>query len=230
MTECRHHFKQVKYLIQTKTRSAYDNYMYLQDLLGLAAQSADESPSGFIPKKLYSLIENARQDSQGISALIDKSQNILATEQKAKATILNKQFQSVFSQLSPLRLGQLCKEKVQEIFEIAPENLRCKYPIMSDIIIEILKLLANLKTDKASGPDEIKPIVLKELRNEISPVIQIIFEKSLQTGQLPKDWTTTRVSPLFKKGNKSEPANYRPNSLTCILCKVMDHIVASNLT
>ena len=59
-------------------------------------------------------------------------------------------------------------------------------------------------------------------------MIQIIFEKSLQTGQLPKDWT--RVSPLFKKGNKSDPANYRPISLTCILCKVMEHMVASNFT
>ena len=72
---------------------------------------------------------------------------------------------------------------------------------MSDIIIDsygLLKLLANFKTDKASGPDEIKPIVLKELRNEISPVIQIIFERSLQTDQLPKDWTTARVSLLLK--------------------------------
>ena len=104
---------------------------------------------------------------------------------------------------------------------------------MSDLIIDsngILTLLANLKTDKASGPEESKPIVLKELRNEISPVIQIIFENSLQAGQLPKDWTTAKVSPLFKKGNKSDPANYRPISLTCILCKVMEHIVASNLT
>ena len=91
-----------------------------------------------------------------------------------------------------MRLGQLCIEKVYENFEIPPENLRCKYPIISDIIIDsnkILKLLANLKTNKASGPNEIKPVVLKELRNEISPEIQIIFEMSLQTGQLPKDWT-----------------------------------------
>ena len=49
----RHHFKQVKYLVRSKFRSAYDNY--LQDLLGLAAQSAEENPSGFISKKLYSL-------------------------------------------------------------------------------------------------------------------------------------------------------------------------------
>ena len=78
----RHHFKQVKYLVQSKIRSAYDNY--LQDLLGLAAQSAEENPSGFIPKKLYSLIKNARQDSQGISSLFDKKENTLVTENKAK--------------------------------------------------------------------------------------------------------------------------------------------------
>ena len=78
--------------------------------------------------------------------------------------------------------------------------------------------------------DDIKPLVLKELRKEITPVIQVIFERSLETGQLPKDWTSARVSPLFKKGDKSDPANYRPISLTCILCKVMEHIVASNLS
>ena len=81
----------------------------------------------------------------------------------------------------------------------------------------ILKLLSNLKVDKAAGPDDIKPIVLKE------------FEKSLETGQLPKDWTTARVCPLFKRGDKCDPTNYRPISLTCILCKVMEHIIASNL-
>ena len=100
----RHHFKQVKHLIQNKIRTAYDNY--LQDLLGLAAQNADENPSGFIPKKLYSLIKNARQDSQGISTLYDKKKDsTLVNENKAKAILLNLQFQSVFSQLSPL--GQI---------------------------------------------------------------------------------------------------------------------------
>ena len=75
----RQHLKQIKHFIQTKLRSVYDNY--LQDLLGLAAPNA---PSGFIPKKLYSLIKNARQDSQGISTLTDKSKHILVTESKEK--------------------------------------------------------------------------------------------------------------------------------------------------
>ena len=94
----------------------------------------------------------------------------------------------------------------------------------------ILKLLSNLQPHKAAGPDEIRPIVQRELRTEIAPIIQLIFEKSLATGKLPPDWTRANVSPIFKKGEKSDPSNYRPISLTCILCKVMEHIIASNLT
>lgn len=104
---------------------------------------------------------------------------------------------------------------------------------MAEIEIDlngVLKLLANLKPDKAAGPDDIKPVILKELRSEIVPVVKTIFEKSLETGTLPKDWVSARVSPIFKKGDKSDPANYRPISLTCILCKLMEHIMSSNLT
>ena len=94
----------------------------------------------------------------------------------------------------------------------------------------VIKLLSNLKPDKAAGPDSIKPVVLKQLKTEIAPVICLLFEKSLQTGQLPSDWKKAQVCPLFKKGDKTEPSNYRPISLTCILCKVMEHIIASNLS
>ena len=65
---------------------------------------------------------------------------------------------------------------------------------------------------------------------EIAPVICLLFEKTLQTGQLPSDWKKAQVCPLFKKGDKTEPSNYRPISLTCILCKVMEHIIASNIS
>ena len=86
----------------------------------------------------------------------------------------------------------------------------------------IIKLLSNLQPDKAAGPDEKKPTVLMELRMEIAPVIKMIFEKSLATGKLPSDWTKANVTPIFKKDEKSDPSNYRPISLTCILCKVME--------
>ena len=75
-------------------------------------------------------------------------------------------------------------------------------PVMEDFSISvagILKLLKNLKPGKAAGPDRLKPILLKELCEEIAPIIQVIFERSIQTGKLPAEWCRAQVSPIFKK-------------------------------
>ena len=93
----------------------------------------------------------------------------------------------------------------------------------------ILKLLRNLKPGKAAGPDKLKPILLKELNEKIAPIIQVIFERSIQTGKLPAELCRAQVTPIFKKGDKSSAANYRPTSLTCILCKMLEHIMASHM-
>ena len=92
-----------------------------------------------------------------------------------------------------------------------------------------MKLLKNLKPGKAAGPDKQKPLLLQELREEIAPILHILFERSLQTGELPADQCRALVMPVYKKGDKSSAANNRPISLTCILCKVLEHIMASHL-
>ena len=55
------------------------------------------------------------------------------------------------------------------------------------------------------------------------------FNKSLQTGQVPNDWKEANVAPIFKKGDKHNPCNYRPISLTCIISKCMKPIIVSNI-
>ena len=82
----------------------------------------------------------------------------------------------------------------------------------------------NLILDEA-----LPPTVLKELSHHISPILEIIFNKSLQTGQVPNDWKEANVAPIFKKGDKHNPSNYRPISLTCIISKCMEHILVSNI-
>ena len=57
--------------------------------------------------------------------------------------------------------------------------------------------------------------------------IHLLF---FRTGKIPSDWTKANASRVLKKGYKNDPANYRPISLTFILCKVMEHIIASKLT
>ena len=79
---------------------------------------------------------------------------------------------------------------------------------MEDIVVTkegVTKLLKGLNPSKALGPDELHPRVLKELA------------------------TLANISPLFKKGDKSLACNYRPVSLTCVPCKLLEHIVCSNI-
>ena len=93
-----------------------------------------------------------------------------------------------------------------------------------------LQLLKGLNPHKAAGPDQLKPIVLQTVHKELAPILKLIFQKSLDTGRLPSIWKKANVSPICKKGNKTEPANYRPISLTCVLCKVLEHVVASGIS
>jgi len=64
--------------------------------------------------------------------------------------------------------------------------------------------------------------VLRELADVIAKPISITFERSWRTGEVPEDGRKATVTPVFKKGKKQDPGNYRPVSLTCILGKVME--------
>ena len=79
--------------------------------------------------------------------------------------------------------------------KLSPDSMQqdptCSKPAMPEFqfsIAGILKLLGNLKPGKAAGPDKIRPLVLKELREEISPIIKVIFDRSIDMGKLPTDW------------------------------------------
>ena len=91
------------------------------------------------------------------------------------------------------------------------------------------KLLKNINTSKAVGPDNIPNRILRECATELAPSITNIFQRSLDSGCLPPDWTAANVSPIFKKGDRHLPENYRPVSLTCVLSKLLEHIVCRHM-
>ena len=91
------------------------------------------------------------------------------------------------------------------------------------------KWLRKSNPSKASGPDMIPARLLKECADELAPTLAIICNKSLQAGTVPSDWKQAYVSTIFKKGQKYDPANYRPVALTCLCCKLMEHVVFSNI-
>ncbi|MCG7878558.1 MAG: reverse transcriptase family protein [Candidatus Thiodiazotropha endolucinida] len=224
----------LRHIIRKKTKECHE--AYLEGILGL---DNNESPSpGHVDnKKLFQYLKNSRTDQQGIPPL--KKNDQLFSDTKEKADILNQQFQSVFTPLSPLSLRELSLMKVQDLVDNKvipqtdlPDDQRNSTPVMPEISISeagLLKLLKNLKPKKAAGPDRIKPVVLQELRNELVPILKVLLELSLKYGAVPNVWNSANVTPIFKKGEKSTAANYRPISLTCILCKVTEHIIASNI-
>ena len=91
------------------------------------------------------------------------------------------------------------------------------------------KLLLNLNPNKACGPDGITPRLLKMVAEELTPALTLLYHISYLSGTLPKDWKQANITSVFKKGEKCNAANYRPISLTCVACKMMEHIITSHI-
>ena len=93
----------------------------------------------------------------------------------------------------------------------------------------VRKLLQNIKPHKAAGPDNILGRILCEATNNLATAMTILFQASIDQGTLLDDWKTANVAPIFNKGDRYKAANYRPVSLTCISCKLMEHMISSSM-
>ena len=153
--------------------------------------------------------------TRGVSVL--KRDGISHSDPKRKSTILNEQFGSTFT---------------KEDLNAMPSMSGNPYPKMRSFTINnkgVLKLLKDLNPHKAQRPDAIPSRFLKECAEEIAPAFTLVYQASMQQGTIPGDWKKALVTPIFKKGDKSDQANYRPISLTSICCKTMEHIIHSQV-
>ena len=131
---------------------------------------------------------------------------------------MNKCFQSVF-----VREGDV---------PIPRPNVYFNDTLLDDItfvINDVKDILIHLKESSAPGPDGLHPKVLKECADNLAKPCHMIFRQSLDEGKLPVDWKSANVTPIYKKGKKSNPLNYRPISLTSVPCKVMEKIIRNKI-
>ncbi|BHF79251.1 hypothetical protein SprV_0602237100 [Sparganum proliferum] len=101
-------------------------------------------------------------------------------------------------------------------------------PVLDSILFStavVERELQNLKEARSSGPENIPANFLKELANELSKPLANTFRSSFESGKLPSEWKTANIFPICKGGARTSANNYRPVSLTCICCKIMEAIV-----
>ena len=56
-----------------------------------------------------------------------------------------------------------------------------------------------------------------------------MFKLSLEEGIVPSDWKEPNITPLFKKGSRNKPENYRPVSLTSVICKLLETLIRDHM-
>ena len=148
-----------------------------------------------------------------------KSDGTCATDAKDKAETLNEFF-----------INNFTEERLHDLPEINEDNVPdCR---LDSFIIEpkvVLEKLLALKHDKTPGPDGWHPFLLKSLAKCIHIPLAVLFQKSLDKGVVPNQWLEACVTAIHKKGLKSAYENYRPVSMTSIICKLMESIVRDQI-
>lgn len=175
-------------------------------------------------KKLYNYVNIKQKVKKSINCVKNKD-GVSISNKKEIANELNKYFKSVF--INERSENMVLEKKTNKIFDKI-------HIIESDVIIR----LSKLDGEKTPGPDGVHPLVLKNCNEALSRPLCYIFRKSLEEGKVPREWKLAHITPLHKKGSTLLVQNYRPVSLTSIVCKIcerlirdgiMNHLLSENL-
>ncbi|KAK4828536.1 hypothetical protein QYF61_027212 [Mycteria americana] len=172
-------------------------------------------------KYFFKYISSKRRAKENLQPLLDRGGNTV-TKDEEKAEVLNTLFTSVFNSKTNCSLVIQPPES-----EDRDEDQNGAHIIQGEMVSD---LLHHLDIHKSMGPDEIHPRVLKELAEVLTKPLSIIYQQSWLTGEVPVDWRLANVTPIFKKGRKEDPGNYRPVSLTSVPGKLVEQIILSPIT
>ena len=164
------------------------------------------------PKLYYAYINSAKRSKSRIGPLKNDTGEFVI-DPKEQAEMFSDFFKTVFTKST----GETPKkEKVANSGSLVDVEITAE---------QIVNLIDGMREFSAPGPDGFPPKLFKMLVREIAEPLKILFRRSLDEGKIPDDWRDAHVTPIFKKGSKAVPGNYRPVSLTCGIGKLLEKIV-----
>ena len=215
--------KAFAYFKKYPTHTNEQNYHFHRNVVNSAVKKAKLTKELNIankiktnPKCFFNYVNSQLKPRECISNLKREDGSMTETDQE-KAEVLNSFFSSVFVKENDEPIPELDVDIEKELNNI----------IITDN--DMLDVLKNLNPSKSPGPDKIHPRLIKELSNELAGPLHLLFDKTISDGGIPKSWKEAEVKPIFKKGNKETPGDYRPVSLTSVICRIFEHFIRNAL-
>ena len=166
-------------------------------------------------KKFFKFVKRKLNCSSAIPPLIDKDKQMY-TNDEDKANLMNETFQKVFTHDNGIPVTTTPKQS----------------PLMSDFEIlatDVHTAIKNLKNKICRTPEDIPPYFIKRILVPITRPLLYFFNESLKHSLIPHQWKQAFIIPIYKKGDKHNPSNYRPISLTSTFSRIMESILYSKI-
>ena len=208
-----------KKAIRINTPTSWEKYRKLRNELRVLVNQKhksyiNDSYTGLSenPKRFWGMVSSKNKKRSLPTSL--EHDNITESSSVGKANLFNNFFFSNFT--PPLD------------DHVLPEIRYFTDPLLTNVdlsIAEVRLILSTLDQNKATGPDNLPGLILKECSAEIAPSLTLLLNLSLQSGTVPDMWKHANVIPVFKKGDKNQISNYRPVSLLSITSKVLERAI-----
>ena len=214
--------------METRDNKKYEKFKKIRNQVKSLVKKAKQNMEKDIaknaktnPKKFWQYANSKRKTKSGIAELKyknDKGEMDITKCDEDKANVLANFFSSVFTNEPEGDMPKFKDANLEVMFEEGVFEEK-----------EVKKLLNELNPNKSKGPDCLHPKALKELQSVLTKPLTRIFNASKEEAKLPEIWKIGNVVALFKKGDKPDPGNYRPVSLTSIACKMMEKLVRNQI-
>ena len=221
--------KQTMWGVYRRTRKEED-YANYKEALNAATTEIRQSKRSYEQK----LACNIKHDSKSFYAYVRSKQNVqdkvgpledsagnIVSQGFLMAEDLNGYFSSVFT-----------KEDISSLPVADAKFQEAKSDYIGPLVVTpelVAKKIKAMKDNKSPGVDGIPPKLLMETVEQISIPLARVFNLSLKEGVVPFEWKEANIIPLFKKGSKNKSENYRPVSLTSVICKLLERLIKDHM-